>query len=134
MATKTAETTAQLQCVQQGGPFKVVQVSKPLPGSDEVLVRQRVIALNPLDVKQRDMGILIPQWPHILGIEGGGVIEAVGSEVHDLQPGDEVAGWEGGGASGTLWGGAFQERVVVPASFLAKKPKNISLEDFASLP
>lgn len=134
MATKTAEATAQLQCMQQGGPFQVVRVPKRAPGHDEVLVRQRVIAFNPIDVKQRDMGVLIPRWPHVLGVEGGGVIEAVGSEVHDLQPGDEVAGWEGGGASGTEWGGAFQEYVVVPAIYLAKKPKNISLEDFASLP
>ncbi|MCJ1389926.1 hypothetical protein MMC18_002783 [Xylographa bjoerkii] len=125
MTSATAETTAQLQCMQQGGPFKVVHVPKPALAPEEVLVRQRVIALNLVDTKMRDLGILVPRWPHVLGIEGAGVIEAVGSEVRDLQPGDEVAGWEGG---------AFQERVAVPAHFLAKKPKNIKLEEAASLP
>ncbi|MCJ1474329.1 hypothetical protein MMC13_002987 [Lambiella insularis] len=134
MTSAKTETTAQLQCMQQGGPFKIVHVSKPALGPNEVLIRQRVIALNLVDVKQRDMGILISRWPHVLGLEGAGVIETVGSEVRDLQPGDEVAAWEAGGAHETSWGGAFQERVAVPASFVAKKPRNISLEEAASLP
>jgi NADPH:quinone reductase-like Zn-dependent oxidoreductase len=134
MADTKAEMTAQLQCEQQGGPFKIVHVPKPALAPDEVLIRQRVIALNLIDVKQRDTGVLVPRWPHVLGIEGAGVIEAIGSEVHDLQTGDEVAAWEGSGAYKVSWGGAFQERVAVPAFFVAKKPKNISLEEAASLP
>jgi NADPH:quinone reductase-like Zn-dependent oxidoreductase len=134
MTPTPASTTAQLQYTQLGGPFEIVQVPTPKPGLSEVLIRQRVIALNPIDAKQRKMGILISHWPHVLGVEGGGVIEAVGSDVHDLQPGDAVAGWEGSGANETIWGGAFQERVVVPAYNVGKKPKNISLEEFASMP
>ncbi|KAA8644276.1 hypothetical protein EYZ11_002835 [Aspergillus tanneri] len=134
MTSTTTETTAQLQCMQQGGPFKIVHVPKPTLAPEEVLIRQRVVALNLLDVKQRDLGVLIPRWPHVLGIEGAGVIETVGSEVGDLQPGDEVAGWERGVALEVSWGGAFQECVAVPASFVAKKPKNIRLEEAASLP
>ena len=134
MTSATAETTAQLQCMQQGGPFKIVHVPKPTLAPEEVLIRQRVIALNLIDVKQRDLGILIKHWPHVLGIEGAGIIEAVGSDVRDLQPGDEVMGWEGSGAHEVSWGGAFQERVAVPALFVAKKPKNITLEEAASLP
>ncbi|SPO04282.1 uncharacterized protein DNG_06965 [Cephalotrichum gorgonifer] len=126
--------TAQLQLLQKGGPFKVVQVPKPTPGPEEVLIRQRVIAFNLVDAKQRDLGIGIARWPHVLGIEGAGVIEAVGSGVHHLRPGDEAAGWEGSGALGDSWGGAFQERVAVPGYLVAKKPKNISLEEAASLP
>lgn len=134
MTSATVETTAQLQCMKQGGPFQIVHVPKPVLAPEEVLVRHRVIALNLVDVKQRDLGILIPRWPHVLGIEGAGIIETVGSEVRDLQPGDEVAGWEGGGAHEASWGGAFQERVAVPAPFVARKPKNISLQEAASLP
>lgn len=92
MTSATAETTAQLQCMQQGGPFKIVHVPKPTLAPEEVLIRQRVIALNLIDAKQRDLGVLIPRWPRVLGIEGAGIIEAVGSDVRDLQPGDEVVG------------------------------------------
>jgi len=134
MTSATAETTAQLQCMQQGGPFKIVHVPKPVLAPGEVLIRQRVIALNLIDTKQRDLGILIQRWPHVLGVEGAGIIEAVGSNVRDLQPGDEVMAWEGSGAHEVAWGGAFQERVAVRASFVAKKPKNITLEEAASLP
>lgn len=134
MTSATAETTAQLQCMQQGGPFKIVHVPKPTLAPEEVLIRQRVVAFNLIDAKQRDLGILVPRWPRVLGIEGGGIIEAVGSDVRDLQPGDEVMGWEGSGAHEPSWGGAFQERVAVQTCFLAKKPKNITLEEAASLP
>ena len=65
-----------------------MQVPKPVLAPDEVLVRQRVIALNLLDVKQYDLGIKVSRWPRVLGIEGAGIVEAVGSEVHNLQVGD----------------------------------------------
>ena len=134
MSATATETTAQLQCMQQGGPFKIVHVPKPTLAPDQVLIRQRVIAFNLVDTKQRDLGIFVPQWPRVLGIEGAGIIEAIGSAVRDLQLGDEVFGWEGSGAHESSWGGAFQERVAVPAFFVAKRPKNISLEEAASLP
>jgi NADPH:quinone reductase-like Zn-dependent oxidoreductase len=129
-----SETTAQLQCLQRGGPFEITRVPKHTIASDEVLVRQRVIALNGLDYKQRDFGLFINRWPHVLGVEGAGVVEAVGSEVRSLQPGDEVTGLMAGRAHGESWGGAYQEHVVMPERYLAKKPKNISLEEAASLP
>ena len=134
MAAAEGGTNAQLQCMQQGGPFQIVKVPKPVPAPDEVLIRQRVVALNLLDVKQRDLGLLVPSWPRVFGIEGAGIIETVGSEVRDLQPGDEVAGWEGSGAHPVSWGGSYQEYVAVPQHLVAKKPNNISLEEAASLP
>ena len=134
MSPTTIETTAQLQCMKRGGPFELVHVPKPTLAPGQVLIRQRVIAFNLVDTKQRDLGIGVPHWPRVLGIEGAGIIEAVGSDVHDLQPGDEVFGWEGSGAHESSFGGAFQEHVTVPAYFVAKKPRNISLEEAASLP
>ena len=135
MASATTEMTAQLQCMHQGGSFQIVHVPKAGPAPGEVLIRQRVIALNLVDTKQHVLGVMVKRWPHVLGIEGAGVVEAVGSEVRHLQPGDEVAAWEGNANPyETSWGGAFQERVAVPAHFVAKKPKNITLEEAASLP
>jgi NADPH:quinone reductase-like Zn-dependent oxidoreductase len=129
----SSETTAQLECMGNHGPFKTVQVPKPVIGPDQVLIHQRVIALNALDCKQRDFGPLTGQWPQVLGIEGAGVIETVGSNVRHLEPGDEVTALEAGRAHGQAWGGAFQEHVVMPACYVAKKPSNISLEEAASL-
>lgn len=86
MSSSTPITTAQLQCIKQGGPMEIVQV--PYPSSlspGEVLVWQKVIALNLIDTKQRDFSIMIEKWPHVLGFEGAGVIEAVGDDVRDLK-------------------------------------------------
>ena len=134
MASSPSETHSQLQCTQKGGPFEIIQVPKPTLAPDQVLIRQSVIALNGLDVKQRDFGVLISRWPHVLGIEGAGLVEDVGSEVRDLRPGDEVTALLGGKAHGEEWGGSYQEYVVVPTYFVAKKPKNISIVEAASLP
>lgn len=134
MTAPTTDLTVQLQCMQRGGPFKLVEAPKQSLTPDKVLIRQRVIAFNLIDVKQRDFGILVPRWPHVLGIEGAGIVEAVGSDVRDIQPGDEVMAWESGALDGYSWGGAFQKHVAVPAIHVSKKPKNISLEEAASLP
>jgi NADPH:quinone reductase-like Zn-dependent oxidoreductase len=45
-------TGIQVQLVKQGGPFEIVQSPKPIPASDEVVVKLRAVALNPLDWKQ----------------------------------------------------------------------------------
>ncbi|RYP76428.1 hypothetical protein DL769_003634 [Monosporascus sp. CRB-8-3] len=130
----TSGTTAQLQCIQKGGPFKIAHVPKPTLLPDQVLIRQRIIALNLVDFKQRETGLMIKEWPHVLGLEGAGVLEAVGADVRDLKPGDEVMAWEGSGASEPTFGGAYQERVALPASLVGRKPRNISLEEAASIP
>ncbi|KAH8696744.1 putative quinone oxidoreductase [Talaromyces proteolyticus] len=134
MSSRTAETTAQLQCIQKGGPFQIAYVPKPRIQSNQVLIRQRVVALNGLDWKQRDFGLFISRWPHVLGIEGAGVVEAVGSNVKHIKAGDEVTAWMAGQAHGNEWGGSYQEHVIMPAQYVAKKPKNITIEEAASLP
>jgi NADPH:quinone reductase-like Zn-dependent oxidoreductase len=127
--------TAQLHLMQTGGPFEVAQVPKRTPGPNELLIRQHATALNGRDLKQRDYGLFISRWPHVLGIEGAGVVEAVGSDVWDFRPGDEIMACMAGQAHGENWGGSYQEHVNVPASFfVAKKPSNISMEEAASLP
>lgn len=134
MTSTSKETTAQLQCTQKGGPFQVVEVPKPSVKPGQVLIHQAYVGLNGLDWKQRDTGLFISRWPHVLGVEGAGVVEAVGSDVKHLQLGDEVTAWEVGMAHGDDWGGAYQEHLVMPAQYVAKKPRNISLEQAASLP
>lgn len=133
MSAETKNQNAQLQCLSKGGPFKIVDVPKPIPNPNQVLIRQSAVALNDLDRKQRDYGVMVTKWPHILGLEGAGVVEAVGSDVSDFQPGDEVFAWGPGRAHGENWGGTFQKYVVIPAPFVAKKPSNISIEESASL-
>ena len=72
-----------------------VEVSKPVPQADEVLVRIHATAVNPVDWKIRAghmSGWLQHQLPLILGCEFSGVIEGVGANVSSVKIGDEIYG------------------------------------------
>ncbi len=118
------------------GPPDVLQytdVPEPKAGDNEVLVKLRAAAVNPLDFHQmrghvRVMtGVLGPKHK-ILGCDIAGRIEAAGSEVKDLRPGDEVFGVTG------LSGGGFAEYVRTTGDRLALKPSNITFEQAAAVP
>ena len=107
-------------------------VAKPTPGQDEVLVRVRAAALNPLDCHlirgaylMRPMtGLRRPRMTRS-GADFAGEVEAVGGNVTRFQPGDEVFG---------AVRGAFAEYVCAPESRLAKKPANLSFDQAAAVP
>lgn len=125
-----SQTTLQYQAIAKGGPFTLASVPKPTPGPNEISIRLKAIALNPLDWKQLDFGLMVESWPVVLGIDGSGVVEAVGQGVSQFSAGDEVF---------SLFGlddraSAFQEVAVVPEVMVAKKAKSLSWEEAASLP
>ena len=84
---------------EQGVPAVMRQDTVVLgpPGDGEVLLRQTAIGLNYMDVYQRS-GYYALDMPSGLGLEGAGVIEAVGEGVDDFKKGDRAA--YGGSAPG----------------------------------
>jgi NADPH2:quinone reductase len=116
-----------------GGPekFEAADVPKPAPAPHEVLVRVRAASVNPVDYKIRRSGAWarVPM-PAILGYDAAGVVDAVGSNVSSLAPGDEVF------YSARIFGrqGTYAEYHVEDADIVAKKPPNLSFEEAASLP
>jgi NADPH:quinone reductase-like Zn-dependent oxidoreductase len=123
-------TVQQLQLPQRGERLTVVSVERPTPSPDEVCIRAKAVALNPLDWKNRAFGIVVPAWPAVLGVDGAGIVEAVGDAVKDFKVGDEVLSLCGMAARA----GAFQEIITVPVNLVAKKPASLSFEEAASLP
>jgi NADPH:quinone reductase len=98
----------------------------------ELLVRLRAAGVNPIDTKLRQRGTFYPeQMPAILGCDGAGIVEAVGSEVQQFQVGDEVYFCNGG-----LGGhpGNYAEYAIVDETFAAPKPKSISFVEAAATP
>ena len=79
---------------EHGGPdvLEYSDVYTPQPGTGEVLVELKAVALNRLDIWVRDGwdGIKL-EYPHILGADGSGVVAAVGAGVAGVQPGARVA-------------------------------------------
>ena len=88
------------------------------PGASEVLIRHTAVGLNFIDVYFRSGVYPAPGFPFVPGLEGAGVVEAIGSEVSDLAVGDRVAY-----ASPPL--GAYAEQRLMPADRLVKIPDQI---------
>ncbi|MGY9005875.1 MAG: quinone oxidoreductase family protein [Alphaproteobacteria bacterium] len=95
------------------------------PGAGEALVRHTAIGLNFIDTYHRTGLYKLPELPHTLGVEGSGVVEAIGDGVTDVAVGDRVA--YGGGI------GSYCERRVMAANRLVKLPDTISDEQGAAM-
>jgi NADPH:quinone reductase-like Zn-dependent oxidoreductase len=118
------------------GPPDVVQITdveKPVPKDNEVLIKVRAASVNPLDwhlmrgkpyIGRLLFGLLKPKVTR-LGRDVAGQVEAVGRNVTQFKPGDEVFG---------ACRGAFAEYVCAIEDKLAPKPANISFEDAAAVP
>lgn len=122
------------------GPPDVLRfedVNEPTPEDDEVLVEIRAASVNAADwhllradppLVRLSFGLLKPN-NEILGADVAGRIEAVGDDVTQLQPGDEVFG--------DLFDcglGAFAEYVCAPEDALAPMPSSLTFEEAASVP
>ncbi len=113
---------------QTGGPevLRWEAIEVPAPGVGEVLLRQTAVGLNYIDVYFRTGLYAAPTMPFIPGLEGAGVVEAVGPEVTSLAVGDRVAY-----ASAPI--GAYAEARLMPADRLVKIPASISDEQAAAM-
>jgi NADPH2:quinone reductase len=119
--------TKAIRITETGAPevMEYVDVDLPAPGAGEVLVRQMACGLNFIDVYFRT-GLYPQPLPGALGMEGAGVIEAVGANVTHVKVGDRVAY-----AGRPL--GAYAEARVMPADILVKLPDSISFETAAAM-
>lgn len=115
-----------IQAVRAGGPEVLEAVDLPIPvaGPGEILIRQEAIGLNFIDTYQRT-GLYPVKMPAVLGLEGAGVVEAVGQGVTRFAVGDRAA--FGNGPMG-----AYAEFHVVPAGRAVKIPTGVSSRDAAA--
>jgi len=103
--------------------WRDVEVGKPKKG--QVRLRQTAVGLNYIDVYQRT-GLYPLALPTGIGLEGAGVVEAVGAGVTGLRVGDRVA-YAGGPA------GAYAQVRLMPAQILVKIPAGVSDEQAAAM-
>jgi NADPH:quinone reductase len=111
---------------QTGGPevlqWEEADVGDPGPG--QLLLRQEAAGLNFIDVYHRT-GLYPQPLPFTPGVEGAGVVEAVGANVSGVQPGDRVA------YGGPI--GGYSEVRLIPADRVVKLPYSISSEQAAAM-
>ena len=112
---------------EHGGPEKLVweAIPKPEPKPGEALVRHEAVGLNYIDVYFRTGLYKAPSMPVTIGMEGAGVVEAVGQGVSDVKPGDRVA------YAGAL--GAYAEARSVPVEKLVKIPDGVDAKQAAAM-
>ncbi len=113
-----------------GGPeqIKIEQAELPVPQAGQVLVRIKAAGVNPADWKMRQgyFKQFVPlQFPWIPGIEGAGIVEAVGLGVTGLKPGQRVFG---------LINNSYAEYAVAPETDLVSAPDGFSFEQLAAVP
>ena len=118
--------------------LELTEVVKPTPKEDEVLIKVQAVALNyadwisltgkPLYVRPMVGGPLKPKNT-ILGADVAGLVEAVGKNVTQFQPGDEVFA-----DLGQCGFGAFAEYVAAPEVELVLKPANVTFEQATAVP
>lgn len=114
--------------------LRLEEVDKPVPNDNQLLIRVRGVSVNPLDWHYMEgtpylgrlveFGFLKPKNPR-LGVDYAGTVEAVGKDVTQFKPGDEVYGNRFG---------AFAEYICATDKALALKPANLTFEQAASVP
>ena len=117
--------------------LRLAEVDKPVPKADEALVKVLAVSVNAADwhvlrgkplFSRATLGLLRPKH-QILGVDIAGQVEAVGPDVTQFQPGDQVY------ANLLDHGyGGFAEYVSVPADVLSPKPATLSFEEAAAVP
>ena len=111
--------------------LECVDIEKPTPADDEVLIKVRAASVNPVDrlfraphILRLMTGLRKPKNPRI-GVNVAGQVETVGRNITQFKPGDEVFG---------ACRGAFAEYACASERALVVKPDNVTFEQAASVP
>lgn len=121
---------------EYGTPDVLELTDVPLPkvGPGMVLVKVKAAAVNPVDWKimagYLDAAMDL-HFPAIPGWDVAGVVESVGIDARQFQPGDEVIAY---GRKDYVHGGSFAEYIALPERLLARKPASLGWNESAGLP
>ncbi|QND72492.1 NAD(P)-dependent alcohol dehydrogenase [Tardiphaga robiniae] len=122
-----------IQYYNYGGPemMKLEDFELKAPGTGEVAVKIKFAAINPIDWKVRNGYLKMvtgKKFPRAMGSDFSGIVTAIGASVTRFKVGDPVFGM-----AQIKDGGALGEAVIVPQTFVARKPDSVSFEDAACL-
>ena len=116
---------------EKGSPdvFKWENIDVPDPKFDEVLIKNTAVGVNYIDTYHR-RGMPhpwpVPDLPIVLGIEGVGIVEDIGSDIIDFKKGDRVA-------YASMPIGSYSTHRIFPTKKLVKVPDKIEFKDVVTL-
>ncbi|MCA6502396.1 MAG: zinc-dependent alcohol dehydrogenase family protein [Pseudanabaena sp. M135S2SP2A07QC] len=122
-----------MTAVGEPNVLQLADIQEPtIQAPTEILVRIKAAGLNPIDIKLRSRGTFHPdRLLSILGCDGAGIVEEIGSEVTKFKVGDQVYFCNGGLG---FHQGNYAELTTIDEKFVAHKPKSLSFEEAAAAP
>ena len=114
------------------GPANVIindDLPRPEAAAGQMLVRVKAAGVGNWDALIREGQVELQPLPLILGAELSGIVEAIGAEVSEFEPGDEVYG-----ATNEQFSGAYAEYALPSARMMAQKPRTLNFIEAASAP
>ncbi|KAJ4179468.1 hypothetical protein NW767_014601 [Fusarium falciforme] len=107
-------------------PYTIVDnIPRPTPGPKQVLVKSLAVGINPVEPMQQHSGLLINEWPAIIGSDCAGIVIDVGPDCKKLERGDYVFGCAPLGQNRFT---PFQETFLVVEDVFLKRSPNLSIE------
>ncbi|TBU30535.1 GroES-like protein [Dichomitus squalens] len=88
MSTPAQQKALVLQ--EKGGQFALINREVPTPTRGSLLIKNESIGLNPVNWKIQQLGLFIPEYPAVVGLEAAGTVHTVGEGVTDFEKGDRV--------------------------------------------
>src|SRR5690349_6066220 len=107
--------------------MQLAEIAPPEPGPNQVRIRTRAAALNFFDILQvQGKYQEKPPFPFTPGAEAAGIVDAAGSEVHNLAVGDAVMAF--------TWGSVLAECCLAQAGWTFRIPQGMDFESAAAMP
>ncbi|KAE8132090.1 chaperonin 10-like protein [Aspergillus pseudotamarii] len=123
--------------LEAGGQFVVKEAPLPTPGPDEILIKNKAVAVNPMDWRIQVHGPHLPfpkKYPFILGADIAGEIYEVGQDVTTFKKGDRVMGGANWFLTNEIRDSGFQNYTICKATLAAPIPDTMSFESGSVLP
>lgn len=133
MATNSTNSAAWLTEAKQH-PFQVKEAPTYTPETNEILVKNRAVAINPVDGSLQSKAWWPMNYPTILGQDVAGDVVAVGPGVTRFKVGDRVVGHAVGMATKRIQDNAFQAYTILQVNMASELPDAIEYEQAAVLP
>ncbi|WP_189515306.1 zinc-binding alcohol dehydrogenase family protein [Kushneria pakistanensis] len=109
--------------------FEEIDIERPSPGKEDVLVRIEAISVNPVDTKVRAGALGEIKEPTILGWDATGIVEALGDNVSDLDIGERI--YYSGEVSRPGCNAQYQ---LIDSRLVARAPQTLDIEEIAAMP
>jgi len=115
-------------------PFKIDDAPMPVPKTNEVVIKNRAVAINPVDWGMQAFDFIPLPYSYIEGCDVAGEITTVGSVVKDFKTGDRIIAVMVAFVTHNVSNAAFQMFSLAGDNSIAKIPENISYTEASVLP